>query len=396
MARRTHRLGAEFAALESRSLPSAGLTATLTAQGVFKIRGTAGADQIVVRDVQGVITVADTSIRVGGQMQNSVNAGAVSTVVIHSRAGDDEIFLGLGDQAVQAPCQINAGGGDDWVSGGRGSDTIRGGAGDDVIFGHGGLDLLYGGAGNDFLDDGDRNAAEVCKGGRGLDWNADFVAVNGTGFDDIHQRGSPSCSFLATLSGLALRGTDFTQWIEYRGMNQRGMPEYAVAFWTGSQWHWQPVEFAGWRTELDTAPAVDGESWAILMNRAWMAYHGDNGSCLPHEAMFALTGRQAAYGWFTNHMMGSGALNAIVQTLNNQGVVVAGTGTPQMLSTDAVVNNDAYLVLDVIQQDGTVWMLMRNPWGSDGGQTTCGNPNDGIVWINWQDFQQSMMYLAVL
>lgn len=85
---------------------------------------------------------------------------------------------------------VNAGGGNDQVSGMGGADTLNGGAGNDNLFGAGGADTLNGGDGDDYLLGGP--GADTLNGGAGRDTAAfglptgtvgTFRAVAGTGAD---------------------------------------------------------------------------------------------------------------------------------------------------------------------------------------------------------------------
>jgi hypothetical protein len=232
-------------------------------------------------------------------------------------------------------------------------------------------------------------------GGDGRDWNADVVAVNGTRPADVRQRGTPICSFLASASALAGRGYDFREWISYDGPNDAGVPVYSVAFWDGSDWAWQSVEFDGTLDTSDTAPAAEGESWVVLINRAWVAFHGDDGTAYPHEAILALTGSAANQAEYWDTAMGDGELDVIIQTLAQGGIVIAGTGPDEFLATDVLVPDHAYSVQRVLNFGGEYWLELQNPMGVDGGALTTGNRLDGIVYVNWDEFVQSMVYLAV-
>jgi RTX calcium-binding nonapeptide repeat (4 copies)/Calpain family cysteine protease len=388
-------LGTNIEPLESRSLPSAGVTANLSAFGVLRIAGTAAADDITVRQADGSIWIDGTDIIFGNSPYESVPVDSVRRMAINSLAGDDIIFLSAAGQEVAVPTVVNAGNGDDWVYTGLGNDTLNGGYGNDLLFASGGSDALYGQPGNDFLDDGNRSGTEVSVGGLGFDWNADVVAVQGTKAADVRQRGSPTCSFLASLSGLAGQGYDFRQWISYDGVNEAGAPEYSVAFWNGTDWIWQSVEFDGTLFSSDTAPAAEGESWVVLMNRAWAAFRGDEGTAFPHEALLALTGQEANHAEYWDAMMGDAELDVIRQTLDQGGLIIAGTGPDEYLATDILISNHAYTVLQVFEWDGEIWMQMRNPMGVDGGAITSGNIGDGIVYVTWDEFRESMTYLAV-
>jgi hypothetical protein len=381
-------------ALEARTVPSAGVIATLSSLGVLRITGTAGADDVTVRQQDGTLWIDGTDILVAGSPYEAVYSDSVRRIDINTLGGDDIVFLAAADQEVGIRSLISAGAGNDWVYTGRGNDTVAGGFGNDLLFGNAGADSLYGQAGNDFLDDGDRSRAEIAVGGDGRDWNADVVAVGGTRPSDVRQRATPTCSFLASAAALAGRGYDFRQWISYDGVNDVGTPVYSVAFWDGANWAWQSVEFDGSLFASDPAPAAEGESWVVLMNRAWIAFRGDDGTAFPHEALLALSGTAANHADYWDTMMGDGDLDAIVQTLAQGGVVIAGTGPDAYLATDVLVADHAYSVQRVFTYGGDVWLELRNPMGVDGGATTTGNGFDGIVYVTWDEFRESMVYLA--
>jgi len=386
--------GTNLQPLENRSLPSAAVVANLSVFGVLRITGTAAAEDITVRQGDGSIWIDGIDIIYGTTPYESVAAESIRRIAINSLAGDDIIFMAAAGQEVGVPTIVNAGNGDDWVYTGSGNDTLNGGYGNDLLFASAGSDALYGQPGNDFLDDGNRSATEVAVGGLGFDWNADVVAVQGTRPADIKQRGSPTCSFLASLSGLAAQGYDFQQWISYDGVNEGGAPVYSVAFWDGAKWQWQPVEFDGTLTPSDTAPAAEGEAWVVLMNRAWVAFRGDDGTAFPHEAIFALTGQEANHADYWDTIMGDAELDVIRETLDQGGLIIAGTGPDEYLGSLIVVPNHAYNVLQVFEYGGETWMQMRNPMGMDGGAINSGNTRDGIVYVTWEEFQHSMTYLA--
>ena len=104
------------------------------------INATNGADNIVVTNNNGVVTVS----------------GLATTVTIsHFDANDRIVINGLGgDDVIEASgltgMQLTANGGDgeDVLIGSRGNDVLNGGAGDDVLIGNGGIDVLDGGTGN--------------------------------------------------------------------------------------------------------------------------------------------------------------------------------------------------------------------------------------------------------
>ena len=101
--------------------------------------------------------------------------GTVGNDVIISAAGDniihDEIYGYDGDDTIDnsvgGKSWIEAGDGDDVITGGASEDRIRGQDGDDTLSGKDGNDTLFGGAGNDSLDSGAGD--DVLNGGSGND-----------------------------------------------------------------------------------------------------------------------------------------------------------------------------------------------------------------------------------
>ncbi len=172
--------------LENRTM----LTASLGADGLLNIEGTADADEISVR-VEGENIVVNENgeetsfaaadvdqifadlgegddrfiIRRGVDVPATVDGGAGNDVIvggsagdilnggegddrIHGRSGDDTIDGGEGDD------RLNGGRGDDNLIGGDGDDCMRGGSGDDIAEGNDGDDHIKGGSGDDEISGG--------------------------------------------------------------------------------------------------------------------------------------------------------------------------------------------------------------------------------------------------
>lgn len=389
----TSTVGRAFEHLETRAVPAA-LSAMLTASGILRVYGTEAADDITVRQVDGQLIVDDALIATADGEVASIPVDSTRKVAIFGGGGDDIIFLATPDEEVTLKTKVEAGDGHDWVYGGVAADLLIGGLGNDSLFGGAGRDEIQGKAGDDFLDDGDRNRKELVSGGKGFDWNADIVAVGGTRPKDVRQQDSPTCSFLASLQGLSGIGYDFREWISYDGVGENGVPTYSVAFFDGDDWVWQSVEFDGTLDMTDPAPAVEGESWVALMNRAWIAYRGDDGTAFPHEAILALAGDPATHADYTEEVMPTSEINVIVATLNAGGIVVAGTGPEEFLATETLIAEHAYTVEDVLTYEGEVWLVLRNPMGVDGGAVQTGNVFDGLLYVSWSEFRESVTYLA--
>ncbi len=165
----------EVLPLEDRTLPAAGVTASLRS-GVLTVTGSESADTVVVRQTNRGVTVDANG--------KKLNFGTVARVEIDGRGGDDRLFVdtSAASRPVSATIHggsghdliVGAGGndklygdagndtvygdtGNDWIEGGIGADRLYGNVGDDAIFGGDGDDLVSGGAGNDYLDAGNGN-----------------------------------------------------------------------------------------------------------------------------------------------------------------------------------------------------------------------------------------------
>ncbi|MDA9953560.1 hypothetical protein N9D61_04400 [Planktomarina sp.] len=101
-----------------------------------------------------------------GTVGNDVIIAAAGDNIIHDEIygydGDDTIDNSVGNKS-----WIEAGTGDDVITGGAFEDQIRGQSGDDKLSGKDGNDTLFGGAGNDSLDGG--AGYDVLNGGAGND-----------------------------------------------------------------------------------------------------------------------------------------------------------------------------------------------------------------------------------
>lgn len=376
--------------LEDRCVPS---TASLS-NGILRIVGTDAAETIRVDQSGSQITVQGLAAR--------YNAASIRGVVVEARGGNDTVDLrslrvgatvygGFGNDFVvgtQAGDYLSGDDGNDRLFGMQGNDSLYGGNGNDLLFGMSEIDALFGQNGNDFLDDGNRSGQEYADGGAGMDFNADVVAVAGTSYTDIRQGNLPTCGFLSSLSGLARTGSNFTQWISYAGFTSDGTPQYNVSFWTGARWTQVRVNFDGNLTGNDTTPTAEGESWVVLMERAWVQYHGNAGRTYPHEAIFALTGRSSA----VQYSLGDADFNRISSALARNQLVVTATGTSPY--SNMLVENHAYTVVGVWGSGSNRWVQVRNPWGVDG-RVASGDAADGLIWLRWSDFTASMRYLSI-
>jgi Ca2+-binding RTX toxin-like protein len=372
--------------------------------GTDTLRGNSGADVLDGGAGVDLLDGGDGADRMSGGADNDYLYGRGGADVMYGDAGDDFVDAGDGNDVVYGRDGndslygrggadviygdagddfVDAGGGNDVVYGGGGNDSLYGNEGNDRLFGGHGTDQLYGGDGDDFLDDGDRYSQETAVGGNGTDWNADVVAVNGMTLDDVRQRYSDTCSFLASLAGLARTGRDFTQQIHYVGPDAAGVPQYDIQFYElrldgRTTTRFVTVGFDGSRTGFDPGSTAEGESWVILMQRAWAQIH-EGGVAWPSQALTALTGNRAG----TRSRFDDEAFDWITAALANNKAVVAGTKSGSLHSSK-LVDGHAYTVVAVKGTGSNRYVQLRNPWGGDG----------DLVWISWNNFQHDMSVVA--
>ncbi len=139
--------------LEDRRLMAASLTASLSTKGVLRVEGTDRADTIVVRQINGSISVDGIQISDNGGKVGSVAAARVNEVDVFALGGNDSVWLsrGAGQQDLTKHVFVSGGDGNDYIVGGAGPNYLWGDAGNDTIYGGAGNDQLVGGAGNDYL-----------------------------------------------------------------------------------------------------------------------------------------------------------------------------------------------------------------------------------------------------
>lgn len=135
----------------------------LTDEGVLQIIGSDAADQVHVRQHGNNIRVRWKD-GAGPPQQFLFPASRVASVLIYTCDGPDQIQL---HHNLTFPSVIDAGAGNDRISGGSGHDLIRGGDGFDLISGGAGHDILLGGAGGDLLSGG--SGRDILIGGSGFD-----------------------------------------------------------------------------------------------------------------------------------------------------------------------------------------------------------------------------------
>jgi hypothetical protein len=181
--------------LESRRLLSGGIT--LLQDGTLLIRGTAEDDWIQAWPDQ---ATSRLNVQVNGDTYALPMTARhpIERILVRGGRGDDDIYMDGSDQigpigvdrstnrAVELPCTIFGGTGNDTISGGHAGDALFGGRGEDALAGSLGADSLFGGQGRDRLTAGEAEnifGRFVAPLQLGQERPAEFVS-GGSGSDD--------------------------------------------------------------------------------------------------------------------------------------------------------------------------------------------------------------------
>lgn len=116
------------------------------ANGLLTITGTAGNDEITLTEDGLGNLVVDMH---NGQAPQTIPLAQVTHVSISGGDGNDTM---MADNTVAIPFSIDAGAGDDFITGGEKGDSIAGGDGNDTLKGFFGPDTIDGGNGKDVLN----------------------------------------------------------------------------------------------------------------------------------------------------------------------------------------------------------------------------------------------------
>ena len=208
--------------LENRELLTTGIQAYVSGLTLY-VMGTAGNDIINVTESNNQIAVPGSGIAVNGKNVNSVNASAVSQVIVYGNGGNNSVDLSTLKTAATIYC-------------GSGANTVVCGTDSDTVNSGGGSDLVY----------------------------RPFVPTepisNGTAITDIHQGQNPLCQTDAALAEAVNDGFNFNSVIHYQGNDI-----YDVTL--GGKTPMQKVFFNGWTNDND--PVMEkGVFWTVLMQRA--------------------------------------------------------------------------------------------------------------------------------
>jgi hypothetical protein len=409
---------------ELESLEKRDLMAAYVSGGALYVVGTSGNDTAVVSDYSSTFykvslngvnsyhskaSVTTGQVRFYGYAGNDYfyNASPSLKVLAYADAGNDTVYGNSGSDTVYGGTgndYLSTQAGNDYVYGQDGEDRMYGGSNNDymlggnhndIMYGGTGTDTLYGEGGDDFLDAG--SWWEFANGGAGSDFNAYIWSVGGATAADARQGGAPVCSLISSIAAVSNSGVNLASRISYLG---NGVYQVGLYNATGG-WITENVVFEGKLNSADAVPAVEGESWVVLTQRAYLESRGlsitSPPSFWPADTLEGLTGRTATDYWKGSGFSSTDIFN-ISGALSAGKAVVAWTpsGTP---SVNTLVGNHAYTVMSInvffnwgtFQWDATV--TVRNPWGYDGA-TASGVSSDGLITLSWSQFKSAMTAYA--
>lgn len=329
-----------FEQLESRQCPT-----TITFDGgALRIIGSPIADRIAVRQ-------ADDVVRVSGSASGSFQD--VTSIFIDAGDGSDLVDV----RRVRISII-----------------EIHGGAGNDRILGAPQA-KAFGGLGDDFYDDDSRRMQGHWEGGGEYDCNADKW-TDGYWYGDIRQGGRGTCSWNSAVS----------KWIAIGGrprITYLGSLNYTVQVGMLSG----RVVFGGF-VYVDAYSPVKEEFYPALIERLWMQQGYPWGAAWPDEAWREITGRssEVIYGY-------PGAGDLAQWSRSKSPALFVAFGTKDVGWIDPSLNaSHAYFKIRDEYFKGISGLLLRDPWGTDGGRVKWGDPDDGIIWISYARLATSINY----
>lgn len=375
-----------------------------------------------------------------GEAGNDVILGGGDSDEVFGSAGDDALFgddrLGAAivDRQPAGKDTVVGSAGNDLVYGGANDDFLRGFAGDDYIYGQGGNDILLGDAdydtlfgmeGDDFLDPGSNS--ESATGGDGNDFYGYTTVVGGAGTEDIAQGGSNNCFILASMGAAASRGVDMASRIKYEGDCWYSVSLFKMSSTGGYTPTKVDVYFDGSLEATDPLAhyrGQEGESWAIIMNRALAKLlNVDLATTTGGYAgnvLGAILGRAPrTTSWVDNSGFVSPVLpDAILDHLfavgNSLPTVVGTRNSDAEMASNLFASNHVYMVKGVFISGYTYspltsqlipqyTILLANPWGTDtsdarianGTGSPSGDNADGLIVLSGAEFKRNFDEITV-
>ena len=98
---------------------------------------------------------------------------------------------------------------------------------------------------------------------------------------------------------------------------------------------------------------------------------------------------QIDLGWYSGGT--SMTFDAIKSAVDADKIVIMGTDK----SNDKLVKGHAFTLTSAYVKDGEQRIVVRNPWGSDGGTVTDSKPNDGFIDLSYEEFNNTALDVAI-
>lgn len=385
-------------------------------------------------------------VRLIGGAGNDTLTGGDGRETLNGGAGNDKLIGGGGNdtlKGLEGNDSLNGGDGNDILDGGNGNDWLNGGAGNDTLTGGSGDDTLISidNFTTDILDPGlgydilwvDKNGAQsdAVIGGpsaevvnrvagfanagtnRFLDGaripdptplagnvyetfsNRPLFGANGPTVEDINQGALGDCWALAGFGSVANIDPNVIK----ANVVDFGDGTYGVHL---GEFFYRvdndlPVAAYGDTSLVYTSLGEGGSLWVSIMEKAYThyrvpglnSYFSIEGGFTP-DLYQALNLTGVGYTMFSQYINGT-SLGAAIKTQLDAGMAVSlgigGTTQDEMYNPGSgglLLSNHQYIVMGLeVNGFGQVQnVLLRNPWGIDGGIVASGDANDGYITIS--------------
>lgn len=236
-------------------------------------------------------------------------------------------------------------------------------------------------------------------------WVEGSLFVDGAQAGDVVQGYIGDCYMVAAFSSVAAQSPEVIE----NAIKDNGDGTFSVRFyetsWSGNA---RPVDITV-DGQLPTNRGglyygknkEKGELWVGLLEKAYAQWKGgyeaigQGGSA--GDVMAALTGRRDDYVWLSTSSDHQETFDQITAELAAGKSVAAGThgsSREEMYKGTGVYANHAYSILGTEEQDGTKYVVLRNPWGEV--EPSGNGPDDGVFKLDMATFLKlySSLYVA--
>ena len=235
----------------------------------------------------------------------------------------------------------------------------------------------------------------------GRDWGLGEnpqLYVNGISYNDIRQGSVGDCTMLATIASVASLNPNFIRdaiidnhnnTYTVRLYDSHGKAEYVTVdgeLYRESGGNGRPVY--GYSSQLN-------EIWPAIIEKAYATWEGGYANIKNRTAtdtIMTLTGNRAHYvrNQLPTSMLYDGIRSALA---NGRPVVASSYDDPSRHSGTGIVEDHAYSVLRVYEENGQQWIVLRNPWGyreyqNANYETGGSRVNDGVFRMKFEDYRQ--------